>query len=261
MDILTSNDELDNIQLYDSTIEIIGFVDGIEAPRYVGDKQQYKIFKFFLNNGNGKRIQIMTWNDEVDKVEPHIKLNYIIHLDGVQARPPKAIQFNNGNVPYELQVRSNTIVKSLGKYELLCSSNVEPECVQFLDVLNTSTRVTIEGFIKTNFAPVYNNKLNKSIGCGSLTDGEYKLEIHIMNFNEETYCDLELVKGDKIKMTGKIQTTVDPPYFIVQNLKDLSKIDGHMPLKTVIKVFRTLQKRSVENNSLQQHSNKKSKLD
>ncbi|XP_071643365.1 uncharacterized protein [Temnothorax longispinosus] len=96
--------------------EIIGFVDGIEAPRIVGTKQQYKIFKFFLNSGNGKRIQIMTWNDEVDKVLSHIKLNYIIHLDGVQARPPKSTQLNNGNVPYVLQIRSNTIVSSLGKY-------------------------------------------------------------------------------------------------------------------------------------------------
>ena len=47
-------------------------------------------------------------------------------------------------------------------------------------------------------------------------------------------------------------STVDPPYFIVQNIKDLSQIDGHMPLKTVIKVSRTLKKRSAENNSLQQ---------
>ncbi|XP_024877221.1 uncharacterized protein LOC112458045 isoform X2 [Temnothorax curvispinosus] len=261
MDILTSNDEFDNIKLFDSTIEIVSFVDGIEAPRYVGDKQQYKIFKFFLNNGNGKRVQVITWNDEVDKVEPHIKLNYIVHLDGVQARPPKASQFNNGNVPYELQIRSNTIVSNLGKYKLLCSSDIEPENVQFSDVLTTSTRVIIDGYIKTNFAPVYNNKLNKSIGCGSLTDGEYKLEIHIMNFNEEIYRNLNLRKGDKIKIIGTIQTTVDPPCFIVQNIKDLSQIDGHMPLKTVIKVSRTLKKRSAENNLLQQHSNKKSKLD
>lgn len=41
----------------------------------------------------------------------------IIHLDGVQARPPKNKNFNNGNVPYELQIRSNTKINYIGKYE------------------------------------------------------------------------------------------------------------------------------------------------
>ncbi|XP_036144312.1 uncharacterized protein LOC118646119 [Monomorium pharaonis] len=257
---LTSNDILDNIQFYDSTIEVIGYVDGIEAPRYVGNKQQYKVFKFFLNNGNGKRIQVITWNDDIDRVEPHIKSNYIIYLDGVQARPPKAIQFNNGNVPYELQIRSNTIISNLGKYKLINLLNkVEAEHVQLSDVLNTTTRVIIEGYIKTNFGKVYNNKLNKIIGCGSITDGEYKLEVHIMNFNENDYNYLDFKKGSKIKIIGTIQT-VDPPYFIVQSVKDISLIDGHMPLDKVIKVARTLE-RNLDSNSLQQQHNKKNKME
>ncbi|XP_071576854.1 uncharacterized protein [Temnothorax nylanderi] len=72
MDMLTSNEMLDNVQMYDSTVEVVGYVDGIDAPRYVGDKSQYKVFKFYLNNGSGKRVQIVAWNDDVDVVEQYI---------------------------------------------------------------------------------------------------------------------------------------------------------------------------------------------
>lgn len=57
--------------------EIIGYIDGIEAPRSVGNNQQYKFFKFFMNNGNGKRIQIVAWNENIDIVEKYIQANYV----------------------------------------------------------------------------------------------------------------------------------------------------------------------------------------
>lgn len=57
--------------------EIIGYVDGIESPRLVGNKQQYKFFKFYLNNGNGRRVQVVAWNDDIDLIEHHILSNYV----------------------------------------------------------------------------------------------------------------------------------------------------------------------------------------
>jgi formylmethanofuran dehydrogenase subunit D len=33
------------------------------------------------------------------------------------------------------------------------------------------------------------------------------LETHILNFNEDDFDDLDLKKGDKIKVIGTIQTT------------------------------------------------------
>jgi len=63
------------IKLYYS--EIIGYVDAIESPRRLGTKMQYKFFKFYLNNGNGKRVQIVAWNDDVEIIEPHIMVNYV----------------------------------------------------------------------------------------------------------------------------------------------------------------------------------------
>jgi len=60
--------------------EVIDYIDGIEAPRCVGSNQQYKFFKFYLNNGNSKRIQIVAWNEYVDKVEKHIQSNNVSYI-------------------------------------------------------------------------------------------------------------------------------------------------------------------------------------
>ncbi|XP_025997520.2 uncharacterized protein LOC113005834 [Solenopsis invicta] len=208
MDLLTSSDDLDRIEPYDSTVEIIGYVDGIDAPRYVGDKRQYKVLKLFLNNGSGKRVQVITWNDKIDRIESHIKFNCVIHLDGALAQPAKLVQFNNGNMPYKLQIQSNTKISCLGKFKFENITNQpESEKINFSEVLNTTTRVTLKAYIKTNFASFYNNKLNKKIGCGSITDGKYKLEIHFLNFNDENYDYLDLKKDDKIKIIGSIQKT------------------------------------------------------
>ncbi|XP_011706526.1 PREDICTED: uncharacterized protein LOC105461713, partial [Wasmannia auropunctata] len=77
IDLFTSNEIIDTIQLYDSTIEIVGYIDGIDSTRYVGNKLQYKFFKFYLNNGNGRRIQIVAWNDQIERIEHHIMSNYV----------------------------------------------------------------------------------------------------------------------------------------------------------------------------------------
>jgi len=67
--------------------------------------------------------------------------------------------------------------------------------------------IVLEGYVKSNFASIYNNKLNKNIGCGSLTDGIYKLEIHIINFKEDDLFIEDIKKGDKIEVVGKISNT------------------------------------------------------
>ncbi|KAL0128616.1 hypothetical protein PUN28_003770 [Cardiocondyla obscurior] len=74
-ELLSSNDTIDKIQFFDSTVEIIGYVDEIESPKIVGNNQQYKIFKFFFNNGKGRKIQVLAWNDDIDIVMKHIQPN------------------------------------------------------------------------------------------------------------------------------------------------------------------------------------------
>ncbi|XP_036141279.1 uncharacterized protein LOC118645060 [Monomorium pharaonis] len=114
----------------------------MESPRIVGNNQQYKIFKFFLNNGSGRRIQIVVWNDDIDKIRHHINLNNIIHLDGVQARSSKVASFNNGNTPFELLIRKNTIVSNLGKYEPTSNLEIEPMAIKLNEIINATQRIS-----------------------------------------------------------------------------------------------------------------------
>lgn len=52
-----------------------------------------------------------------------------------------------------------------------------------------------------------NNRLNKMIGCGSITDGKFKLEVSILNFDDEEYLNLNLNKSDKIEIIGIMQSS------------------------------------------------------
>lgn len=53
----------------------------------------------------------------------------------------------------------------------------------------------------------HDNKQKKLIGCGSVTDGTFKLEVHIINFINEEYSKMGINKGDKIEIIGVVQTT------------------------------------------------------
>ena len=65
----------------------------------------------------------------------------------------------------------------------------------------------LKGYIKTNFAEYYDEitRYRYDFGCGSITDGIYKLEVHIQNFDQNDYIQLNLDKGDKIKIIGTMQ--------------------------------------------------------
>ncbi|CAL1685166.1 unnamed protein product [Lasius platythorax] len=158
--------------------------------------------------------------------------------------------FNNGNLSYELLIRSNTIILDLGKYE---PSQTFKEAIplKLNEIFNTSERVLLEAYIKTNFAEIHNNKLNIYIGYGSVTDGTFKLEIHIKNFMTNDYLKLEIKKGDKVEVIGVIQT-VDPVYLLVNDLKDIQKLSGHMSLPILLKGVQIPQKRKIEENIPQQ---------
>lgn len=62
-------------------------------------------------------------------------------MDGVQARIPKIVNFNNGNVQYELLIRNNTIISNLGKYEQ-CQVLDKPTPSKISEVLNISVLVS-----------------------------------------------------------------------------------------------------------------------
>ncbi|XP_036148837.1 uncharacterized protein LOC118647657 [Monomorium pharaonis] len=105
----------------------------------------------------------------------------------------------------------------------------------------------IEGYIKTNFAEM--RKLNQVIGCGSITDGNYKMEVRVSNFNYDDYLDLEITKGDKIQIIGSIYNAADSPYLIINDIHDIKKLGGHLPLSSLLNGTKTPKKRELEEKS------------
>lgn len=57
----------------------------------------------------------------------------------------------------------------------------------------------IRGYIKTNFNIL--NNTYKSYGCGSITDGCYKLQIQIMEYEQYSYFE----KGEYIEVKGYVK--------------------------------------------------------
>ncbi|CAL1685205.1 unnamed protein product [Lasius platythorax] len=234
-DLLTPSETLDNIQENDYTIEIIGYVHTTdEAP---SDRGKHRFFKFILSNNDGKLVSIVVWNRNIDRIQHAIETNHIIYLDGVAAKLPK--YGNDGNISYVLHVRDNTAVYNLGLMPDNMPDNM-PEYTELSNALMTSGRIVLKGYIKTNFAKYYGNdyeipKDRHEFGCGSITDGTYKLEVHIQKFDHDNYKELNINKGDKIQIKGKMYRKDGSSYLSIDNMKDIKKLKGYMSIAPLLK--------------------------
>lgn len=68
-------------------------------------------------------------------------------MNGVQVRPPKMAQFNNGNMPYKLLIKSNTIISNMKIFDPISYLDTLPESIELCDVLNTTKRISKYSFI------------------------------------------------------------------------------------------------------------------
>jgi len=76
-------------------------------------------------------------------------------LDGVQARRSKMSNYNNGNVPYELLIRHNSIITNLGIYEPNNTSTNKSIPTELSNIMNTSGYIS--KFIYLYYFYVYIN--------------------------------------------------------------------------------------------------------
>ncbi|XP_036138393.1 uncharacterized protein LOC105832794 [Monomorium pharaonis] len=235
INLLSPNEVFENIQPYDSTVEVIGIMEDIELPRSVGSTptRRHDLLKFYLNNKKGKRIPVLAWNYNISReLLKKIRKNTIVHLDGVQVTIPELPTYNDGNVPYQLIIRENTVVTNLSDYKSIS--------VKLNEVLDTSGPIVLEGYVKSNFMErEYPNDECNTFGCGSITDGTYKLEIHIKNFSRTDYLELGIGKGDKISVIGTIKRDNyfihNPIYLDVKDIRSIRKLQGHMPFSEMLK--------------------------
>jgi hypothetical protein len=153
----------------------------------------------------------------ISSINDFCQLPQIIHVDGAKAKITKVCGFNNGTLPYELIILPNTVVNNLGIYNLKIKIDaIQPKEVEFLDVpeyLNSC--VLIHGFVKTPFNTSSNNF--KTYGYGSVTDGIYKLEVQIVNYDHKNYYK----KGQQIQMKGYVKIANDIFYLEVESMSDI----------------------------------------
>ncbi|CAG9772096.1 unnamed protein product [Ceutorhynchus assimilis] len=68
---LKTHAEIDSFVVGDNTIELIGYVDEINGSKQVKNNTK-TLFKFILNNGQGRRIRILMWDEMAKKFEQTI---------------------------------------------------------------------------------------------------------------------------------------------------------------------------------------------
>lgn len=76
-------------------------------------------------------------------------------MDGVQARIPKIANFNNGNVPYELLIRNNTVISNLGKFKPIQIYEDKPIQIKLSEILNATQRVSMFHYIYIKSTPSF----------------------------------------------------------------------------------------------------------
>ncbi|XP_043287938.1 uncharacterized protein [Venturia canescens] len=151
--LFSSNEAIDAINVFDSTVEVIGFIDACESPKTVGSTKKYKIMKFVINNGAGRRIQCLAWEDNVKKVVDVIGINKIIHLDRVAAKKIEP-KYNLGNVDFELSIRQSTEIIEKGWYKTNEGGQDEAVAVEteWKNIAEMEgKKIKIQGWIKSTF--------------------------------------------------------------------------------------------------------------
>ncbi|XP_012537935.2 uncharacterized protein LOC105837589 isoform X3 [Monomorium pharaonis] len=221
-DLITPNEVFDDIRLFDTTVEVIGYVVDIQPIK--GSDQYFQFY--LLNNGiNRKRIPVFAYNDNIID---NLREYSIVHLDGV--RVSRRYKYNKGNVPYDLIISENTVITILGEYKSIP--------IKMNEARNAPGRITLEAYVKSNFTERKdpNDNLNK-FGYGSVTDGKYKLEIRINDFSLTDYLALDINKGDKIRVTGIMAEDGNLIYLEIGNITCIQKLEGYMSFSALLKGY------------------------
>ncbi|CAD6217857.1 GSCOCG00011396001-RA-CDS, partial [Cotesia congregata] len=71
---------------------------------------------FVVNNGNGYRVQVYAWNDQVKRTEAVVKLDHIFYIDGGIGVANS--EYNRGNYfGAQLSIQKYTTITDFGKLD------------------------------------------------------------------------------------------------------------------------------------------------
>ncbi|XP_051156731.1 uncharacterized protein LOC127278853 [Leptopilina boulardi] len=234
----STNEAIDAIEFWDKAVEIVRFVETVLPRRMTG---KMELLKFFLSNDNGRKIQCVIWGTEdINSLSKYITLNKILHIDGGCARVPTKQEFNKGNVSFELQFFSSSVITEVGTH---LNEDNDPD--QILEVgiddiiHHENEMIKLFAYVKCNFVfqAVGINRNIGTYGCGSVTNGIHKLEVRIASFNNTLTCK----KCDAIYITGKVRSQGSRFFLQLQSETDIEVVDvDPLPLQQIVTAVREL---------------------
>ncbi|OXU17645.1 hypothetical protein TSAR_002670 [Trichomalopsis sarcophagae] len=241
-DELVDQDKPSNILYFYREIE--GFVCFFETPGEVGEKN-YHLFKFGISNGT-KKIMCLVWGKElIAKLQPDIVINKIINIDGAHCKLSKYSKKlkDNGCLVFEVIIQPTTKMTFKGLYAAAASipPPVPAREVNFETIANTEGKIAIDRYIKTDFASIPSQYHDATYGCGSITDGTYKITVNITNFqpNENFH------KGAAARVTGEVNNNNVKHIFILFYAPiaiTCKNIDmPHLQLRRGVRTFRRVE--------------------
>ncbi|KAH0552529.1 uncharacterized protein LOC123270117 [Cotesia glomerata] len=231
----TTNEEIEKMKL-GQKVEIIGYVDEVEACHMAGN---YLLFKFILNNNNGKRLQVVAWREEAERTEAEISIYKIIYLE--KAKTKIINSYTGGNHKnFEISIKDDTIIQGLGtmkkKHIRVISSydsKVEYPLVN-LDQIQGNLLPTIMrtwGFLKTTFSVKSTGTSTRNEATSYITDGNLKLEIRILNYSANDLC-----QGNHVEVIGFPEIKDNYLVLTVETINEMRKMSNEIkPLKWLLK--------------------------
>ncbi|XP_051155162.1 uncharacterized protein LOC127277815 [Leptopilina boulardi] len=206
----TSSEAIDAIQFWDTTVELIVYVEKVFP---IKETKSSQLLKFYANNAMGREIQCVIWDKEdIQQLQDYIVERKILHIDGACARVPNNVDYNKGNVLFELQLFSTTKVKCLGNH---LNEEGDPNDIIEVDIQDI----------------IHHEK--------KIINGQNKLEVRIGTFKNV----LTIAKGEPLQLIGQIRTEGPRIYMQVNTEQDITPLQGDpLPLRDVLLGFRELKR-------------------
>ncbi|XP_051176509.1 uncharacterized protein LOC127291419 [Leptopilina boulardi] len=236
----SSNEAVDAVEFWDKTVELIAFVQSKNEKRGEGKSQ---LLRFYLNTGKGRKIQSIIWGaEDIKALENVIVVNEILHIDGAFSRVPSKPEYNFGNFNYELQLFAKTVITSLGKHIIISDPHFDFPTVALSDVIHhEGETLRVHGYIKSKFVEerIGMHKNLGTYGCGSITDGTYKMEVRIASF-KGTFKGL---KGNPVNLIGNINTQGTRIFLQIKSEEDIEILEERsLSFQETIAGFRELKR-------------------
>ncbi|XP_029154747.1 uncharacterized protein LOC114937213 [Nylanderia fulva] len=220
--LFTKKEILEDIMENDTTFEITGYVSSIfQIKSTTRNGKTTHLFNFIMSNGE-ITIQIAAWNDLAFKYADIItQTEQVYSLQKVVPKIPLRKEYlHNASFPYELLIRSSTIVVPIGIYKI----PKEIETISLIKMQNARTKSGLIIEMEHHIKMIFEKSSNNHFYIGAITDGYYKLSV-LITCNGE--FEDNFTYGSPIKVIGKMQVPENkPPYLSVSSVENVQLIDG-----------------------------------